>query len=143
MRAILIAAALASLCAGASAQNVYKCKTPSGGVMLSDTQCAGADRVLVQSAPAAAAPAGASASEEACKQAVLGSLADPYSAVITKVAPGGTSIINYEGVRVIANRTLVSINSKNPAGAYTGVRIVPCYVSQGSGKVLSVGGSAD
>lgn len=135
MKKIIALTILLGLSSSVLAQNtLYKCKTPEGGVMLSDTKCVDAERTVA--ANATTKSANAQSGEELCKAAVIAALPDPDSAKFGSTSIGGYSVITYRGVRVSAKRLNLAVNARNSNGGYTGEKIYPCFVSAQGDRFL-------
>lgn len=128
---------LLGLSFSAGAQNtLFKCKTPEGGIMLSDTKCVDAERSVA--AVATTRASAAQSGEEVCKAAILASLADPDGAKFGAASVGGYANITHRGVRVSAKRIDVAVNARNSYGAYSGEKIYPCYVTAQGDRFLTI-----
>ena len=134
---LLVAVCLALVGAAAPAQQLYRC-----GNTYSQVPCAGdaePKKMYRDNTPGGGAAA-SQAGKDLCRRqlpAAVG-LADPYSVVFESVGDPKHDTIRIGAELVVAKRIDVALNAKNEFGAYTGVQVYRCYVSEDEQRLLKV-----
>ena len=135
---LAIAIIFIALCARVSstqAQNIHKC-----GNTYSQTPCAPDAAPARISADAAPEQAPGASGKDLCASEGVAQLRfpDPESTRIQSIAKSGAEVIQYAGKPIAARKYNLMLNTKNPAGAYTGDRAYVCYLSEDERRVLKV-----
>jgi hypothetical protein len=130
--------AFAVLCAlplCAQSQQLYRC-----GNTYSQTPCAPDAASARISAGAAPTPAPGAVGKDVCASEGVAQMnfPEPESTRIRSVTKVGAEVIQYAGKPMAARKYMLSINTKNQAGAYTGDRSYVCYLSEDERRVLKV-----
>lgn len=121
--------------AGAMAQPMYRC-----GNTYSQIPCDKAAEPVRVFQDAKKAPPAGLRGKELCKASVPASmnLKDPYSAKVETLGAPTPEVIKYAEEPIVAKRYDVAMNAKNSYGAYTGIKVYFCYLSDDEMRLLRV-----
>ena len=121
----------------AAAQQLYRC-----GNTYSQVPCAAnaEPRKMLRDNSVGGGAAAAQSGKDLCRRQVSGAagLVDPYSVVVESVSEGRHDTIRIGDELVVARRYDVALNAKNEFGAYSGVQVYRCFVSEDEQRLLKV-----
>lgn len=131
MKNVCLAVCLAAFASEASSATVYKC-----GNSYSNMPCENAKQLNVEDAKPVDSNAAHSAEIDRCIAYLKVGLFDPDSAKVAYAFPAGGGLVDVAGQKIYAKKYLVGINAKNRYGGYVGTKVMSCFVSEATGKVL-------
>ena len=123
------------LASAPSAQPMYKC-----GNTYSQIPCDKAAEPTRVFKDAKADPPGGLRGKELCKAAVPKSvnLKDPYSARVETVGGPAFEVVTFANQPLTVKRYNVAMNAKNSYGAYTGIKMYKCFLTEDDSRVFDV-----
>ena len=117
------------------AQKMYKCGNTYSQIPCDKT----ADSVKIFSDAKADPPPGLSG-KELCRAMVprAGNLKDPYSARVEAVGGPSFEVVSLGNQPLMVKRYEVAMNAKNSYGAYTGIRVWTCYLTEDDNRLFRI-----
>ena len=114
---------------------MYKCGNTYSQVPCDKTT----DAIKINSDAKADPPPGLHG-KELCRVMVprAGNLKDPYSARVEAIGDPAFEIVTFANQPLTVKRYDIAMNAKNSYGAYTGIRVWSCYLTEGDNRVFKI-----